>query len=112
MNIAATLDWTSNPLLAVGPLGTRTLIGTLIIGLLAGVVAKFLTRDRDPMGCIVTMIVGVVGAFVATFLGRLVNFYGPEDTAGFIASVIGAIIVLAIYHLIIRRTGGGGGPTV
>ena len=111
MNLADAFASALHPSLAVGPLGTQTIIGTLIIGLLAGAVAKFLTPGRDPGGCIITMLLGVVGAFVATFLGRVLGLYGENQTAGFIASVIGAIIVLAIYHLITRRMGGGG-PTV
>lgn len=83
------------------------IIATLIIGLLAGLVAKLLMPGKDPGGFIVTMILGVVGAFVATWLGQAIGWYGPDDSAGFIGAVVGAIIILVIYRLVIgrRRTG-------
>lgn len=74
------------------------MIGMLIIGLVVGIIAKFLTPGRDPGGCIVTMILGIVGAFVAGFLGRAAGWYAEGQPAGFIASVIGAILVLLIYR--------------
>ena len=96
----------SNPhFLALGPLG-RGLIGTAIIGLVTGVIAKFLTGDREPTGCLITMLIGIVGAYVALFIGQAIGHYGPGEAPGFIASVIGAIVLLALYHFITRRTGG------
>jgi uncharacterized membrane protein YeaQ/YmgE (transglycosylase-associated protein family) len=80
------------------------LIGTIIIGFLAGVVAKLLTPGRDPGGFIVTTILGIIGAFVATYLGQAVGWYRADEGAGFIGAVVGAIIVLAIYHFIQRRS--------
>jgi uncharacterized membrane protein YeaQ/YmgE (transglycosylase-associated protein family) len=80
------------------------LIGTIIIGFLAGVVAKLLTPGRDPGGFIVTIILGIIGAFVATYLGQAVGWYRADEGAGFIGAVVGAIIVLAIYHFIQRRS--------
>jgi uncharacterized membrane protein YeaQ/YmgE (transglycosylase-associated protein family) len=80
------------------------LIGTTIIGFLAGVVAKLLTPGRDPGGFIVTIILGIIGAFVATYLGQAVGWYRADEGAGFIGAVVGAIIVLAIYHFIQRRS--------
>ena len=80
------------------------LIGTIIIGFLAGVVAKLLTPGRDPGGFIVTAILGIIGAFVATYLGQAVGWYRADEAAGFIGAVVGAIIVLAIYHFIQRRS--------
>jgi uncharacterized membrane protein YeaQ/YmgE (transglycosylase-associated protein family) len=80
------------------------LIGTIIIGFLAGVVAKLLTPGRDPGGFIVTIILGNIGAFVATYLGQAVGWYRADEGAGFIGAVVGAIIVLAIYHFIQRRS--------
>ena len=91
--------------IALGALG-RGLIGTAIIGLITGVIAKFLTGDREPTGCIVTMLIGIVGAYVALFIGKAIGHYGDGEAPGFIASVIGAVILLAIYHFITRRTGG------
>ena len=80
------------------------LIGTIIIGFLAGVVAKLLTPGRDPGGFIVTIILGIIGAFVAPYLGQAVGWYRADEGAGFIGAVVGAIIVLAIYHFIQRRS--------
>ena len=91
--------------LAISTLGGG-LIWTAVIGLVTGVIAKFLSGDREPTGCIVTMLIGIVGAFLASYLGQLLGFYGQGQAPGLIASVIGAIILLAIYHFITRRTGG------
>ena len=79
------------------------ILWTLIIGLIVGAIAKLLMPGRDPGGFIVTMLLGVAGAFVGTFLGQAIGWYGPNDGAGFIASVIGAMIVLAIYRAVTRR---------
>jgi uncharacterized membrane protein YeaQ/YmgE (transglycosylase-associated protein family) len=76
------------------------IIWTLLIGLVIGVVAKLLTPGRDPGGCLITSAIGIAGAFIATYLGQALNFYAPGQTAGFIGSVIGAIILLAIYHAV------------
>jgi len=80
------------------------LIGTIIIGFLAGVVAKLLTPGRDPGGFIITTILGIVGAFVATYLGQAVGWYRADEGAGFIGAVVGAIILLVIYHFIRNRS--------
>ena len=79
------------------------IIGTLIIGLVVGAIAKFLMPGRDPGGCIITILLGIAGAFVAGFLGRVLGWYEPGQPAGFIASVIGAMLLLLIYRLIIGR---------
>jgi len=79
------------------------IIGTIIIGLLAGIVAKLLMPGRDPGGFIITTLLGIAGAFVATWLGQAVGWYQQGEAAGFICAVIGAIIILAIYRLIRRR---------
>ena len=57
------------------------LIGVLVIGLIVGAVAKFLTPGKDPGGCLVTMLLGIAGSFVGTYLGQLLGLYGPEQTA-------------------------------
>ena len=75
---------------------------TILIGLAAGVVAKFLTPGRDPGGWIITILLGIAGSFVGTFLGRSIGHYQDGQTAGFIASVIGAIVLLLIYRLFTR----------
>ncbi len=77
---------------------------TLLIGLIIGAVAKLIMPGKDPGGIIITMLLGVAGSFVATYLGRAVGLYGPDSSAGFIMSVIGAIILLAIYRLFKGRT--------
>lgn len=81
------------------------IIWTIIIGFLAGVIAKFIMPgDRyEPSGFVLTTILGIVGAFVANFLGQSLGWYGPQDAAGLIGAVIGAIIVLAVYGAIRRR---------
>ena len=80
-----------------------TIIWAIIIGFIVGIVAKFLMPGRDGGGFIVTALLGIVGAVVATFIGRAMGLYGANESAGFIASVIGAIIVLFVYHLITGR---------
>jgi uncharacterized membrane protein YeaQ/YmgE (transglycosylase-associated protein family) len=80
-----------------------SILGTLIIGFLVGLIAKFLMPGRDPGGFIVTILLGIVGAFVATYLGQTLGWYQPGEAAGFIGSVIGAMIVLFIYRLIVGR---------
>lgn len=80
------------------------LIGTIIIGLIVGLIAKFLHPGKDNMGFILTIALGIAGAFVARIVGQAVGFYGPDDPAGFIASVIGAIVLLVIYGMIVKRS--------
>ncbi len=75
-----------------------------IIGLVVGAIAKLLMPGRDPGGFIITMLLGIAGSFVATWIGQAVGWYRQDQGAGFIASVIGAIILLAIYHMVRRRT--------
>ncbi len=80
-----------------------SIIWAIIIGFIVGLIAKFLMPGRDPGGFIITAILGIVGALVATFLGQAMGLYAAGQSAGFIASVIGAMIVLFIYHLIRGR---------
>ena len=80
-----------------------SIIWAILIGFLVGLVAKFLMPGRDPGGFILTALLGIVGALVATFLGQAMGLYAAGQAAGFIASVIGAMIVLFIYHLVRRR---------
>lgn len=83
------------------------LLGTIIIGLVVGALAKFIMPGKDPGGCIVTTLLGLAGAFVGGFLGQLLGIYRPDEPAGFIGSLIGAIILLAIYRMMVGRRGGG-----
>jgi uncharacterized membrane protein YeaQ/YmgE (transglycosylase-associated protein family) len=79
------------------------LLWTIIIGAVIGVVAKFLTPGRDPGGCIITILLGIAGSFLAGFLGRAMGWYAEGEPAGFIFSVVGAIILLLIYRMIFGR---------
>lgn len=79
------------------------IIGAIIVGLLAGLVAKLLMPGRDPGGFIITVALGIGGAVIATWLGRSVGWYGGEQTAGFVGAVCGAVIILAIYRMIVGR---------
>jgi len=88
-------------------LGARGMgiIWTIVIGFLAGVIAKFLMPGKnEPAGFILTTILGIVGAFVATYLGQALGWYGPNEGAGLIGAVVGAVIVLAIWAAISSRT--------
>lgn len=77
------------------------LLWTLLIGLLVGIVAKFLMPGRDPGGFIITALIGVAGAFVAYGIGRAVGWYAEGEAAGFVASVVGAVVLLAIYRMLV-----------
>ena len=79
------------------------IIWSIIIGFIAGVVAKFLMPGRDPGGFIITTLLGIVGAVVATYLGQAVGWYRPGEGAGFIGAVVGAVILLAIYRMVVGR---------
>ena len=80
------------------------ILWTIIIGFVAGVVAKLIMPgNNEPSGFILTTILGVVGAFLATYLGQALGWYGPNDGAGFIGAVVGAIILLALYATMTGR---------
>jgi len=78
----------------------------IIVGLIVGAIAKLLMPGRDPGGIIVTMLLGIAGSILAGFLGRSIGWYQQGEPVGFLASVIGAIIILAIYRLIVGRRAG------
>ena len=78
---------------------------TIVIGLIVGAVAKLLTPGRDPGGFLITIALGIGGALLATYGGQALGLYNAGEPAGFIGSVVGAIILLAIYHLITKRSG-------
>jgi uncharacterized membrane protein YeaQ/YmgE (transglycosylase-associated protein family) len=78
------------------------ILGTIIIGFIVGLIAKLLMPGRDPGGFIITTLLGMAGAVIAYYIGRAVGWYGPQQSAGFIASVIGAIILLALYRMLVR----------
>ena len=76
---------------------------TLIIGLVVGAIAKLLMPGRDPGGCIITVLLGVAGALIAGWIGHAVGWYDTGEGAGFIAAIVGAFILLAIYRLVAGR---------
>lgn len=81
------------------------IIVTIIIGFLAGVIAKFIMPGpNEPSGFILTTILGIIGAFVATYVGQAVGWYGPDQGAGFIGAIVGAIIILGIWGFFARRS--------
>jgi uncharacterized membrane protein YeaQ/YmgE (transglycosylase-associated protein family) len=82
---------------------SHSILWILIIGLVIGAIAKLLMPGRDPGGCIVTILLGIAGALVATYLGQAVGWYRPGQTAGFIGAVVGAMLLLLLYRLIFRR---------
>ena len=84
--------------------GSHGIIMTFIIGLVVGIIAKFLTPGRDPGGFIITAIIGIVGSFVATWIGQALGWYQAGQSAGWIVSIIGAIILLLIYRMFTKRS--------
>ncbi len=82
-----------------------SIIWIILIGFVVGIVAKFLMPGRDPAGFIITVIIGIVGSVIATYLGRALGFYQVGQSAGFIAAVLGAIILLFLYRLVTGQKG-------
>ena len=80
-----------------------SLIWTLLIGLIVGLIAKALMPGKDPGGFVITALLGIAGAFVAHFIGRSMNWYADGQPAGLIASVVGAIVLLAAYRMVNGR---------
>lgn len=83
--------------------GTNGILMTIIIGFLVGIVAKFLKPGKDPGGFIITILLGIAGSFISTFIGKTLGWYQPGQTAGFIGSVVGAIILLVIYGMVTKK---------
>jgi uncharacterized membrane protein YeaQ/YmgE (transglycosylase-associated protein family) len=80
------------------------ILWTILIGFVAGLIAKFIVPgNREPSGFILTTILGIIGAFVATFLGQQLGWYQPGEGAGLIGAVVGAIIILVIWGAVSRR---------
>ena len=77
-------------------------IGVLVIGLIVGLLARFITPGPNPRGIIVTIVIGIVGAFIATLGGQVLGFYSPGEPAGFIGSVVGAVVLLVLLRLFSR----------
>ncbi|MCW5981838.1 MAG: GlsB/YeaQ/YmgE family stress response membrane protein [Bryobacteraceae bacterium] len=78
-------------------------IWTAIIGLIAGVIAKLIMPGKDPGGIIITMLLGMAGAFLMTIIGRAVGWYQPGEGGGFIAAILGAVVILWIYRMARKR---------
>ena len=79
-------------------------LGWIVFGLIVGIIAKLLMPGRDPGGFIVTILLGIAGALLGGFLGRSLGWYGPNDNAGFLMSLAGAIILLALYRMLFARS--------
>jgi len=79
------------------------IIWTILLGLAAGIIAKFIYPGKENMGWIMTTLLGIAGSFVASYLGQWLKIYEPGQTAGFIGSVVGALVLLFIYGLIKRK---------
>lgn len=76
----------------------------ILFGLVVGVVAKLLMPGRDPGGFIITILLGIAGALLGGWLGRAMGLYGPGEGAGFLMALLGAVVLLALYRLLFRRT--------
>ena len=79
------------------------ILGWILFGLIAGVIAKLVMPGRDPGGWIVTILLGIAGAFLGGFIGRAMGFYGEGEGAGMLMSILGAILLLAIYRMTMGR---------
>lgn len=80
------------------------ILGWILFGLIVGALAKLVMPGRDPGGIIVTMLIGIAGAVLGGFAGRALGLYGPGEAAGWLMSILGAVILLAVYRLATRRT--------
>jgi uncharacterized membrane protein YeaQ/YmgE (transglycosylase-associated protein family) len=84
-------------------LGTYGFLGWMLIGGLAGALAKLIMPGKDPGGCIVTILLGISGALLAGFVGNAIGWYTQGQAGGFIAATLGAVVILFIYRLIVSR---------
>lgn len=80
-----------------------SILGWILFGLIIGALAKLVMPGRDPGGILVTMLLGIAGAVLGGFLGRAMGFYGPGEAAGFLMSFLGAVALLWIYRMAVRR---------
>ncbi len=79
------------------------ILSWILFGLVIGIIAKLLMPGRDPGGFIVTILLGIAGALLGGFIGRAMGFYGPNQAAGWLISILGAIVLLALYRMMVRR---------
>ena len=84
-------------------LGTYSFFGWILVGAVAGVLAKIIMPGRDPGGCLVTILLGIGGALVAGFIGNSIGLYRAGQAGGYITATLGAILILFVYRLLIRR---------
>jgi uncharacterized membrane protein YeaQ/YmgE (transglycosylase-associated protein family) len=88
------------------------IIGIIIIGLIAGFIGRLIAPgEHKPSGFILTTLLGIAGAFIATFLGQAIGWYRADQGAGFIGAIVGAVIILAIYNFVVRKMGTPEGAT-
>jgi len=78
-------------------------LSLILFGLVVGVIAKLLMPGRDPGGFIITILLGIAGSIIGAYVGRMLGFYGPNEGAGFFMALLGAILLLALYRLTMRR---------
>jgi len=78
------------------------ILSWIVFGLVVGIIAKLLMPGRDPGGFIVTVLLGIAGALIGGFIGKAMGFYGPGQSAGWIMSILGAIVLLALYRMLVR----------
>ncbi|HXW08335.1 MAG TPA: GlsB/YeaQ/YmgE family stress response membrane protein [Vicinamibacterales bacterium] len=79
------------------------ILAWILFGLVVGIIAKLLMPGRDPGGFIVTILLGIAGALLGGFMGRAMGFYGPDEAAGWLMSILGAVLLLALYRMVARR---------
>ena len=79
------------------------ILSTILVGLVVGAIAKLLMPGKDPGGFIVTILLGIAGAFIASYLGQALGWYTPGQAAGWIMSIVGAMILLLLYRLFFKR---------
>jgi uncharacterized membrane protein YeaQ/YmgE (transglycosylase-associated protein family) len=79
------------------------ILSWIVFGLIVGALAKLLMPGDDPGGIIVTILLGIAGALVGGFIGRAMGYYGPDQVAGYLMSIVGAIVLLALYRMMTRR---------
>jgi len=79
------------------------ILAWILFGLVVGIIAKFLMPGRDPGGFIITILLGIAGAMLGGFIGKSMGFYGPNEAAGWLVSILGAILLLVIYRMMVGR---------
>ncbi len=82
---------------------THGILGWIVIGFIAGAIAKLLMPGKDPGGCLITILLGIAGALLAGFIGKSIGWYEEGEAAGFLAAIVGAFIILFLYRMIVRR---------